>query len=831
MEQVASVNINPPPDSYVDPNQMVTYNFLITNLGNYEDEFLLSVNSFQNWDVEIIGDNITPILKPNESVDVDIRIFIPSGIEVGTEDILMLSVKSVFDNNVTDSSGVHIIINIVSNFTVITPSNQSGYPFDNIIYDFEVWNYANGRDDLKIEFYSSNNWDLSISGASIIHEPVTSYNIQIEQGKSSTFQIRVNIPFTLAGTKDILEVKILSTTNISIFKVFYLTTTVNQTYGLYLKPLSNIDLKATINQSESAKYTITIENRGNGDDYFGVTYSTFDSLNRLNISISEQLVLLKSYERKNITVLMKASSNASAGSSSIRLSITSKGNASVNDSYRICTTVNQIYNASIECDITEKFIRPNYAVVYSFVIKNTGNGGDTVKIEHSEIPNGWKIKIPEKSIYLWSGKTVFINITITAPKSTSPKVCNLTIYGVYGERIGNLTNSIELKATIIAPDVIIKSIIINIKDIIDRDEITITALIHNIGDNTAHNIMVTFYTKNGQIGEKQTIQSLYPNSSTVISIKWKLPVGKHEIYVSLQLQNEQLEYNNSNNELSESITVNTNKFPYFTLLISLVIIFLAGNFGFNIRKIRIKRQFNEINNYNINIQEYLNKLKEKKVFVNMSEKILKESQLDLNKQPNDFRFKEHLTNNIFSIMIYFTGIFLILLIPYYNFINNSKNISSGDFYLFIISILLFIFAIISFSSKLPYFKTKLKLEKAKREADETLENFESASNKINLANNSIIKAEKIGIDVKIQHDLLLKAVSEKENNDYKKAIEYAINVEKSVMEQKEKYLKALNKIDETQSLIEEMKILGIDTSEVNKIIENAKSEMEVEKSE
>jgi parallel beta-helix repeat protein len=89
----------------------------------------------------------------------------------------------------------------------------------------------------------------------------------------------------------------------------------------------------------------------------------------------------------------------------------------------------------------------------------------------------------------------------------------------------------------------------------DGQTITITATVHNIGEETAENVTVRFLDGEAMIGE-QKIPFIYPGSNGTASIQWTAKgEGFHPIKVVVDPYNAIIETDESNNEATRSILV------------------------------------------------------------------------------------------------------------------------------------------------------------------------------------------------------------------------------------------------------------------------------------
>ncbi|NJL44080.1 MAG: hypothetical protein HC945_02045, partial [Nitrosarchaeum sp.] len=125
--------------------------------------------------------------------------------------------------------------------------------------------------------------------------------------------------------------------------------------------------------------------------------------------------------------------------------------------------------------------------------------------------------------------------------------------------LGNQASSITINFTINQPDMATNNSLISINDTNPNvlQNVTLGLNVSNIGGSTATDFIVAFYDNvagpAGQIGNV-TITSLAVNASTIASITWLIPEGRHQIYGVIDPQNDIGELNESNNNATLTIT-------------------------------------------------------------------------------------------------------------------------------------------------------------------------------------------------------------------------------------------------------------------------------------
>jgi uncharacterized membrane protein len=86
------------------PLEVVSYEFQVTNTGDYTDSFSLGVSGL--WSASLPGGDNTGPLAPGESTAVIVLVTVPEGASDGEVDVSTLTITSDLDPTVTASAGV-----------------------------------------------------------------------------------------------------------------------------------------------------------------------------------------------------------------------------------------------------------------------------------------------------------------------------------------------------------------------------------------------------------------------------------------------------------------------------------------------------------------------------------------------------------------------------------------------------------------------------------------------------------------------------------------------------------------------------------------------------
>lgn len=179
---------------------------------------------------------------------------------------------------------------------------------------------------------------------------------------------------------------------------------------------------------------------------------------------------------------------------------------------------------------------PAYAV--KAVLKEFENIG----LAPGEVSEKWIGDIPPNSI-----ASVTYSLVPTITGQVVGRTVNVT-YPTFG-------------VNVVAPELVISSESINFSDVLptEEDEITITAIIQNLGNGDVFNVAVQFYDGDPllleKIREEQIITSIAPLETKEIFTTWIAEVGEHDIYCVVDPANSIFEFDETNNKAFKYIYV------------------------------------------------------------------------------------------------------------------------------------------------------------------------------------------------------------------------------------------------------------------------------------
>lgn len=239
---IQRIDIEPEREASARPGTIVSFLHTISNLGNYNDTIEVEGVSIQGWEItfwDSTGNNLlqdtngngtpdTGNLSKGNSIDIIVKIEVPSSVPTQTNDEITILIKSSSNSSVQDS----VLDKIYAGFIVTFKKDQekwatasSTVPF----YGQVVKNLTESGITINVTSFSNQSWNTEVyldSNCDNIYEtgPINQFFVQAESFVCLITYVYVPSSATI-GTKDttetkisfgspIIEISVLSITNV-----------------------------------------------------------------------------------------------------------------------------------------------------------------------------------------------------------------------------------------------------------------------------------------------------------------------------------------------------------------------------------------------------------------------------------------------------------------------------------------------------------------------------------------------------------------------------------------------------------------------------------------
>ncbi len=389
----------------VAPGSSATFKINVTNFGNGNDTVDLSVASVpagQGW---VYNFNPTSVqLTSGQTKTVDLTFTIGPHAAYGNNQITVEGTS-----HGTTKKGIATVIVSVTQFYNIAfapdgAATKRADPGGMVTFNFSVTNTGNGPDDITFSVIGAP------AGWVTYFSKTTVYNVPANGTQATTLTLEV--PSTAKAATYKFDVKATSDGNTSVFRTIKnVTVIINQLYAVDMSASKTyLTGQATIGDTVD----LTVTNSGSGTDNFTMsasgTYATW-------VTFNVTTVMLAPGASTVVKATVVPPSSQPVGTVSIPLRATSKGKATVYKDVTLSFEVTQIYKPEVTVVEGRLSKKPGETATFSLVLKNAGNGADTIKVNFTTNPRNLAthtLATPFVTLNQGSTRSFSVNVAIPA---------------------------------------------------------------------------------------------------------------------------------------------------------------------------------------------------------------------------------------------------------------------------------------------------------------------------------------------------------------------------------------------------------------------------------
>jgi uncharacterized membrane protein len=364
-----------------DPGEYAYFEIRVWNDGTAEDTFTIAVpdtHPLKGW---VTFPNGTLFTIPNGAyLDINVSILV----DEDAEDIeYEINITATSEDEATATDFILLTVDVQQIFKVkirAYDDNIDGDPNTEIIYEITVWNEGNGEDTFDISADSS--W------VTVIDVP----SAELLPGESVTFNITVDIPAKMDVGNYIINITALSTkdTEGEINQTEQITVKVNPIYDFIVdSPITS----AGITPGTSENFTITIENKGTGDDTITLNIEGIKrAWAKLYSNGTEQYqIFIPKGEKATMNLVITVPDDENKATNII-FTINGSSQESVEeivDTFDILVDIEQFFAGFITTSDPSQTVLPGEFADFTLQINNEGNDWDEFLMSVVNKESGW----------------------------------------------------------------------------------------------------------------------------------------------------------------------------------------------------------------------------------------------------------------------------------------------------------------------------------------------------------------------------------------------------------------------------------------------------------
>jgi uncharacterized membrane protein len=396
VEQVYDVTIKTTPlRQSVDPGSNAKYNITVTNEGNGEDIFVLSLEGARKAWGRLSRTQVT--LKAGEEIIVELTVRVPNNQPV-EDAVVIVNATSSGGDNVTAKVGTTTTIYAFFgiDMTISNPS-KAAFPGKWTVFTVKVKNTGNSQDTFNFEVtgdYAS--WVAEMN-------PLT-----IEAGKTKNLEVNITPPSDIANGNYFFTLNGSSDTQGDAFDILDVDVNINVFYRMTVT-LSQTEINSSPDATEEV--LVFVENTANVNDTFDVralgSYTSWVTIDNTTLDADESAT-----EVATASILVNATRT---GSYVIRFEVTSHGGGNVSE-VEVTILIDLRYGVSMVAKKEEFPAGSNMTVDATVEITNDGNTEDTFDLKVAQLPgNLWEATLEVDEVTLMGDEMANFTIYVDVP--------------------------------------------------------------------------------------------------------------------------------------------------------------------------------------------------------------------------------------------------------------------------------------------------------------------------------------------------------------------------------------------------------------------------------
>jgi uncharacterized membrane protein len=390
----------------IDPGDVFTYTFTLTNTGDFTDTYSLSADHTlfpdwaTGWDVAFVGPTSIEELPRGAAVTVTLVV---TGGQAGS--YLVSEITADSDSGLTRSAVATTRIRQTAGVDIYPSREAVGLPGETMVYTHTLQNTGNGLDEFALSYTAvPANWQVTLTPAQtgfLLPGASWPFTVTVQIPANALFAAQHQVTVTAAATDPDASATLTNTTTVALLPGSQLS----------LTP----DNERTVDDGVSVVYTHTLRNESNALETVNLSVSGSPAGWATSVLPTQVELSPNGAALIEVTVVVPPGAGGQVHTAVVLADGVTTGltATAVNT-----TTVNARSAISLEPDYFRVAERGEL-VTYEHQLTNQGNLTDTISLT-AVSQEGWLQSVAPQSVTLGAGQSVTVTAVVSVPPNAMP---------------------------------------------------------------------------------------------------------------------------------------------------------------------------------------------------------------------------------------------------------------------------------------------------------------------------------------------------------------------------------------------------------------------------
>jgi len=527
--------------------QATEYQINVKNAGDLEEDVLLTTEGPADWDYKLSIMEV--LLKPKTATQVTLTVTPPGNALANEIGMVMVEGRSSERPQIKGNAITHTMVSptMFLKLDILDPEKYVD-PGNSTDFTITVSNQGNmpGIVVIVLEIVSgTGDWTAFLDRNSV----------GLAANAQDTVKLTVQPPATcLANSRLVVRVSGYNDQRTQKADV-QATTICNQIHKLDISAAPD---RVSVNPGNTATYEVTVANNGNGVEDLKLQESKLPvgwTVKYTSAGTSIEDLLINPGKQGTYLLEIQVPQSELAGV----YDVVSKLADDRGNSYEVAVTtvVNQIYAIDVTTTLSKQLGSPGRVVFFTIIVRNPGNGPDTITLDATGLPTDWKYEFiynnqVTNSVSLDARKQDKVSLLLTIPYTTAAAELPFTVVGT--SSVG-MQDDVSLVIDVEKPNLSIEKVTYSPSTLVVKKAVSIEVQVRNTGKVDCENVTIRFYDGSTPAGSL-VLERFAGDTNKTVVFPW-IPThsGSYKLTYKIDPDDQVIETNEDDNQKVDKVTV------------------------------------------------------------------------------------------------------------------------------------------------------------------------------------------------------------------------------------------------------------------------------------